>query len=140
MSCDSGSEAFDAYDLLLDFIHRITSVVFVGKAHGRNPIWNHAVTILPIDVEITKFILLPFPSFLRRFIAPLIPQRNRVFRQRVAVRNLLFPSSQEMVSSEEPSVMKLFVESGKDKSPDSITSRLMILTGAAVSQPTYQLG
>lgn len=36
--------------------------------------------------------------------------------------------------------MKLFVESGKDKSPDSITARLMILTGAAVSQPTYQLG
>ncbi|KUI72796.1 Ent-kaurene oxidase [Cytospora mali] len=128
------SQTFVAYDVLLSFIHRITSVVFVGKEYGHDPVWNHAITILPTDVEMTKLILLPFPTFLRRFIAPMIPQRNRVFRQRIAVRNLLFPSSKEITAlkQEEPSVMKLFVESGKDKSPESITARLMILTGAAL--------
>lgn len=134
MICPPGSQTFVAYDLLLSFIHRITSVVFVGKEYGHSPIWNYAITVLPTDVEITKLILLPFPTFLRRFIAPMIPQRNRVFRQRVAVCNLLFHPSKAMTAQElgEPSVMKLFVESGKDKSPESITARLMILTGAAL--------
>ncbi|GAB1319341.1 Ent-kaurene oxidase [Madurella fahalii] len=121
-----------AYDLLLSFIHRITSLVFVGKAYCYNPIWTSAVTELPINVEITKFVLLPFPAFLRRFVAPLIPQRNRNFRHRGAVRGLLFPPSEKIAVKEEPSVMKLLIESGKDTDPDSITSRLLILTGAAL--------
>ncbi|KAI2603658.1 hypothetical protein GGR54DRAFT_644623 [Hypoxylon sp. NC1633] len=62
-------------------IHRISSLVFVGKSHRHSPIWTGAVTALPADVEITKFILLPFPAFVRRFLAPLIRQRNRVFPQ-----------------------------------------------------------
>lgn len=86
-----------------------------------------------MDVFLTRNILLLFPTFLRGWIAPLIPQRNRIFSQRVAVRNLLFPSN-EVRAVEEPSVMKLFIESGRDKSPLNITGRLMILTGAAVSQ------
>jgi len=61
----------------------------------------------------------------------LIPQRNRIFRQRAAVRDLLFPLS--TAGREEPSVMKLFIESGKDTNPDSITARLLLLTAAAVS-------
>jgi hypothetical protein len=81
--------------------------------------WTDALIALPIDVEITKFLLLPFPSFLRRFITPLIPQRNRIFRQRAAVRNLLFPGSENVSVKEEPSVMKLFIESGKDMDPDN---------------------
>ncbi|KAI1384973.1 cytochrome P450 [Hypoxylon trugodes] len=106
----------NAYDLLFSFIHRISSVVFVGKSHCHSPVWTDAVTALAVDVEITKFILLPFPSFLRRFIAPLIPQRNRVFRQRTAVRNVLFPRSEKIGIKDEP----------------AITARLLILTGAAL--------
>lgn len=121
-----------AYDLLLSFIHRITSMVFIGKTSCHNPIWTNAVTDLPFDVEITKIILLPFPEFLRRFIAPLIPQRNKIFRNRVAVRDILFPPSEPLEAKQEPSVMKLFIESGKDKDRDSITARLLLLTAAAL--------
>ncbi|KUI59027.1 Ent-kaurene oxidase [Cytospora mali] len=43
-----------------------------------------------------------------------------------------FEGKWDNAKQEEPSVMKLFVESGKDKGPESITARLMILTGAAL--------
>ncbi|ROW16671.1 hypothetical protein VPNG_01760 [Cytospora leucostoma] len=119
-----------AYELLFSFIHRISSVVFVGKECCHNPIWTDAVTALPFDVEITKFLLLPFPAFLRRFIAPLIPQRRRIFRHRAAVRDLLFPPSE--AAKEEPSVMRLFSESGRDTDPYSLTGRLLLLTAAAL--------
>jgi len=128
----SGSKVVTAYELLFSFVQRISSRVFVGSAYCRNPTWTNAVTNLPIDVEITKFILLPFPSFLRRFIAPLIPFRNRIFRQRAAVRKLLFPQSEKVEVKEEPSVMKLLIESGKDKDPESVAARLLLLTAAAV--------
>ncbi|KAI1211425.1 cytochrome P450 [Annulohypoxylon truncatum] len=121
-----------AYDFLFSFIHRISSLVFVGKSYCHSSIWTSAVTNLPIDVEITKFLLLPFPAFLRCYIAPLIPQRNRIFRQRAAVRDLLFPQSEPIEAKQEPSVMKLFIESGKDKDADSITARLLLLTAAAL--------
>lgn len=98
------------------------------------------MTALPIDVEITKFLLLPLPAFLRRFIAPLIPQRNRIFRQRAAVRDLLFPSSEKNTVEEEPSVMKLFIESGKDADPNSITARFLLLTAASVRLHTVDDG
>ncbi|ROV96217.1 hypothetical protein VSDG_05105 [Cytospora chrysosperma] len=48
--CES-SQTFVAYDLLLSFIHRITSVVFVGKEYGHSPIWNYAITVLPTDLH-----------------------------------------------------------------------------------------
>ncbi|KAK7750955.1 hypothetical protein SLS62_007088 [Diatrype stigma] len=123
-----------AYELLFSFIHRISSLVFVGKAYCYNPIWTGAVTALPMDVEVTKFLLLACPAPLRRFVAPLIPQRNRIFRQRAAVRDLLFPPSEQahVAAEEEPSVMKLLVESGKDTDPDRLTARLLLLTAAAL--------
>jgi hypothetical protein len=107
-------------------------LVFVGKAYCYNPIWTSAVTTLPIDVEITKFLLLPSPAFLRSFAAPLILQRNRIFRQRAATRDLLFPPTEKVKVKEEPSVMKILIESGKDTNPDGITARLLLLTAAAV--------
>lgn len=132
MNRPSGPVVCIAYELLFSFTHRISSLVFVGKEYSYNPTWTSAVTALPIDVEITKFLLLPFPAFLRRFIAPMIPQRSRIFRQRAAVRDLLFPPSEKIAAKEEPSVMKLLIESGKDTNPDSITARLLLLTAAAV--------
>lgn len=128
---DSGQAVCTAYDLLFHMVHRMSSLVFVGKAHCYNATWTSAVTDLPIHVEITKFLLLPLPSFLRRFVAPLIPQRYKIFRQRAAVRDLLFPSGEALVE-EDPSVMKLFLETGRDNDPDRITARLLILTAAAV--------
>ncbi|KAF7870566.1 hypothetical protein EAF04_004310 [Stromatinia cepivora] len=126
------------YEILFSFIHRISSQVFVGKTFAHNPIWTSAVTNLPVDVEITKFLLLPFPAVLRRFVAPLIPQRNRIFQQRKEVRKLLFPKeglvgrTRKVNEVNEPSVMKLFLESGKDTDPDSITARLLLLTAAVL--------
>lgn len=131
MYTTKGPTEYVTYDLLLSFIHRISSVVFIGKEFYSSPVWSNAVSSLPVDVEITKFILLPLPALLRRFIAPLIPQRNRIFRQRAAVRDLLFPSGRVIVR-EEPSIMKLLIEHGKETDPARLTARLMILTGAAV--------
>lgn len=127
-----GLAAFTAYELLFSLIHRITSRVFVGRAFCYNSIWNDAVTALPVDVEITKFIRLPFPDSIRRFVAPLIPQRNRIFRHRAAVRDLLLPPSEDITVKEEPSVLKLLLLSGKDMNPDTIAARLLLLTAAAV--------
>lgn len=107
--------------------------MFVGKEYCYDKTWISAVTDLPVNVEITKFLLLPFPSFIRHLIAPLIPQRNRIFQQRKAVRDQLFPSLDKAILGEEPSVMKLFIESGRDADPESITARLLLLTAAAVS-------
>ena len=121
-----------AFELFYSITHRISSLVFVGKEYCYDKTWISAVTDLPINVEITKFLLLPFPFFIRQLIAPLIPYRNRIFKQRKAVRDHLFPSQEKDIPREEPSVMKLFIESGRDADPESITARLLLLTAAAV--------
>ncbi|KAJ8133010.1 hypothetical protein O1611_g617 [Lasiodiplodia mahajangana] len=128
----SGTKTCVAYDLLYSLIDRISSLVFVGEQYCQNETWKTALTALPINVEITKIILLSFPPFLRRYIAPLIPRRNRIFRERTAVRNILFPQSGKAAVDEELSVLKLFLDSGKDTDPDSITARLLLLTAAAL--------
>jgi hypothetical protein len=134
----SNSESFVAFELLYSTIHRISSLVFVGKQHCHDPAWTRAVTDLPVNVEITKFILLPFPSSLRWLIAPLIPQRNSIFRQRKMGRDVLFPSG-NVVASDEPSVLKLFIESKKDRDPDSLTARTLLLTAAAVGAKSIRI-
>ncbi|KAI1130920.1 cytochrome P450 [Nemania abortiva] len=106
--------------------------VFVGETYYQDETWKTALNALPTNVEITKLILLPFPPFLRRYIAPMIPQRNRIFRQRAAVRDVLFPRSEEDATNDELSVMRLFLDSGKDMDPESITARLLLLTAAAL--------
>ncbi|KAI9150072.1 Ent-kaurene oxidase [Paramyrothecium foliicola] len=125
-----------AFDVMYSLVHRISSMVFVGKEYCYDKTWTKAVTDLPINVEITKFLLLPFPFFLRRFVAAMIPHRNRIFRQREAVRRLLFDSAEKATPGEEPSVMKLFIQSGKDSNPDSIAARLLLLTAAALHTST----
>lgn len=66
------------------------------------------------------------------------PNTDRIFRQRREVRNLLFSEESliEKTRSEnvvnEPSVMKPFLEIGKDTDPGSITARLLLLTAAPV--------
>ncbi|KAH7322488.1 cytochrome P450 [Stachybotrys elegans] len=124
-----------AFELLYSITHRISSRVFVGKRHCQHPSWTRAVTDLPVNVEITKFLLLPFPSLLRRYVAPLIPQRNHIFRQRKEARDALFPPG-DVVAGDEPSVLKLFIESNRDRDPDSITARLLLLTAAALHTST----
>ncbi|KAI1116231.1 cytochrome P450 [Nemania sp. NC0429] len=121
-----------AYELLYSLIGRLSSLVFVGETHCRNSTWETALTALPTNVEITKLILMPFPSFLRRYIAPMIPQRNRIFRDRAAVCDVLFRQSEKHVANDELSVMKLFIDSGMDTDPKSITARLLLLTAAAL--------
>ncbi|KAK0618573.1 cytochrome P450 [Bombardia bombarda] len=131
-STDAVEICITACDLLFSFIHRISSLVFVGKEHCHNPIWTDAVTNLPVDVEITKFILLPFPYYLRRFIAPLVPQRNRIMRQRAAVRDLLFSASKELAAKEGTQCDEAASESGRDADAHRIATRLLLLTAAAL--------
>ncbi|KAI1330696.1 cytochrome P450 [Xylariaceae sp. FL0255] len=130
-----------AYDLLYSFIERVSSLVFVGRAHYDDEIWKNALTTLPGNVEITKLILLPIPSFLRSVIAPLIPHRNRIFRDRTAVRQVLFPNDPKQVitTDNDPSVLNLLIESGKDTDPASITARLLILNAAALHTSSMAL-
>lgn len=128
----SGPTVCVAHDFLYSLVHRISSLVFVGRAYCYDPVWRSAVSDLPIHVEITKFILLPFPTFFRPFIARLIPQRYSIFRQRAAVADLLFRSPDKSRDKSEPSVMRLFLESGKDGDPNRIAARLLLLTAAAV--------
>ncbi|CAI6092672.1 unnamed protein product [Clonostachys chloroleuca] len=127
----TGKESYLAFELLYSIIHRISSLVFVGRQHCHDLAWTRAVRDLPVNVEITKFILLSFPSSLRNFIAPIIPQRNNIFRQRKLARDVLFPFG-NVVAGDEPSVLKLLIESKKDHDPDSLTARLLLLTAAAV--------
>lgn len=57
------------------------------------------------------------------------------------MRKLLFPreglerKTGKGNEVDEPSVMELFLESGKDSDPDSITARLLLLMAAAVRLP-----
>lgn len=127
----STPESYVAFELLYSIIHRISSLVFVGRQHCHDLAWTRAVRDLPVNVEITKFILLSFPSSLRNFIAPIIPQPNNIFRQRKLARDVLFPFG-NVVAGDEPSVLKLLIESKKDHDPDSLTARLLLLTAAAV--------
>ncbi|KAH9906752.1 cytochrome P450 [Xylariomycetidae sp. FL2044] len=128
-----------AYRAMYSLVDAVTSRVFVGKESCHEQVWKDALTNLPGDVEITKLILLPFPRFVRPFIAPLIPRRNRIFQQRAEVRDLLFPVPRTTPVSDEPSVLKFFVESQKDTDPDTITARLLILSGAALHTSSMAL-
>ena len=122
-----------AYEIIYGLIHRMASVVFVGKPLCHDPAWTKAVTAFPIDVEISKMILLPFPDFLRPFIVPLIPARRRIDRHRANVRNLLFPSSGVSSTKGDLTVLKLLVQATKDHDPQTLTMRVLLLTAAAVS-------
>lgn len=126
------SVSYNAYELVYTMIHRVSSRVFVGKQFCHDESWVAAVAALPLDVEAVKAALLPFPAFLRSLVALVLPARRRLTRNHANVRNLLFPSSNLAQSREELTVLKFLIQTSKDSDPDSLASRLLLLTAAAV--------
>lgn len=126
-----------AYDLVYTLIRRISSRVFIGAPTCYDQAWIEAVNRFPEDVEKVKLAVLPLPSFLRSWIAPLTPQRRRIAQDHRKVRNILFPSSRLQKSKEEFTVLNFLLDSSKDHDTDTLTSRMILLTAAAVSSTHY---
>ena len=89
-----------------------------------------------MDVEKVKFALLLFPAFMRPWVVPFLPPKWRLLRNHENVRRLLFPSSKLEKSEEEFTVLNFILQTSKDNNPETLTSRLMLLTAAAVSKST----
>ena len=87
-----------------------------------------------MDVEKIKFTLLLFPSFIRSWIIYLLPMKWLLIRNHKRVRNLLFPSSQPKESEEEFTVLNFLLQASKDSDTEILTSRIILLTAAAVGQ------
>ena len=85
-----------------------------------------------MDVEKVKFALLIFPSFMRSWIVPFLPQKWRLTRDHRNVRNLLFPGSKLEKSKEEFTILNFLLQTSKDVDPETLTSRIILLTAAAV--------
>ena len=113
-------------------IQRVSSRVFVGKPFCYEKAWIDAVKAYPMDVELVKFMLIPFPAFLRPMLAPLLPAKWRLSRNHANIRNLLFPSTHVAESDDDLTVLKFLQHTSKDTDPDSVAQRLLVLTAAAV--------
>ena len=86
-----------------------------------------------MDVEKIKLALLFFPSFTRSWVVYLLPMKWRLIRNHERVRNLLFPSSQLVKPEEEYTVLDILLQASKDSNTETLTSRMILLTAAAVS-------
>ena len=89
----------------------------------------------PLDVEKVKFALLLFPTFMRSWLVPFLPPKWRLIRNHENVRKLLFPSLDLEKSNEDFTVLNFLLQTSKDNDPTDLTSRLILLTAAAVSSP-----
>lgn len=131
---------FVAYDLIYTLVSRISSRAFVGAPLCYDKGWIEAVNAFPMDVEKVKFALMIFPDFMRPWIVSLLPQKHRLVRNHRYVRNLLFPASKLAKTEEESTVLNLLLQSSKDTDPETLASRMILLTAAAVSTPLTQEG
>ena len=129
-----GQASYVAYDLIYTLISRISSRVFIGAPICYDKDWVEAVTAFPMDVEKVKFALLLFPTFMRPWVVPFLPPKWSLNRNHRNVRHLLFPSSKLRKSEEEFTVLNFLLQTSKDNNPETLTSRLMLLTAAAVSE------
>lgn len=127
-----------AYDLIYFLVSRISSRAFVGAPLCYDKGWIEAVNAFPMDVEKVKFALMIFPDFMRPWIVSLLPQKHRLVRNHQYVRNLLFPASKLAKTEEKSTVLNLLLQSSKDTDPETLTSRMILLTAAAVSTPLTQ--
>lgn len=123
-----------AYDLIYSLISRISSRAFVGAPACYDKVWVEAVNAFPMDVEKVKFALLIFPASMRSWIVPFLPQKWRLTRNHRNVRNLLFPASKLQKSQEDFTVLNFLLQTSKDTDPETLTSRMILLTAAAVSK------
>lgn len=87
-----------------------------------------------MDVEKVKFALLIFPEFVRPWLAPWLPQRRRLARDHKEVQNLIFPESRLEKTEEQHTVLNFLLQSSRDMDPETLTSRMILLTAAAVSE------
>jgi len=128
------SAPYVAYDLIYSLISRISSRAFVGAPTCYDKAWVEAVNAFPMDVEKVKFALLFFPASMRSWIVPFLPQKWRLTRNHRNVRNLLFPASKLQKSQEDFTVLNFLLQTSKDTDPETLTSRMILLTAAAVSK------
>ena len=131
MSIDTTS--YVAYDLIYSLISRISSRAFVGAPVCYEETWTRTVNAFPMDVEKVKFALLVFPSAARSWIVHLLPQKWRLTRDHRQVRNLLFPEKKLKMSEEEFTFFNFLLQTSKDTDPETLTSRMILMTAAAVS-------
>ncbi len=94
--------------------------------------WVEAVTAFPMDVEKVKFALLALPNFMRSWVVSLLPPKWRLELNHKNVPNLLFSSSKLEKSGEDHTVLDFVLQTSKDNDPDTLTSRMILLTAAAV--------
>ena len=132
--------SFVGYDLIYSLISRVSSRVFVGAPTCYHKAWIEAVNAFPMDVEKTKFALLLFPVAMRSWIIKLLPQKWRLIRNHRNVQNLLFPASKLNKSKEDYTVLNLLLQTSKDIDPETLASRMILLTAAAVSISTAHVG
>ena len=131
--CTIDAASYVAYDLIYSLISRISSRAFVGAPICYEETWTRTVNAFPMDVEKVKFALLIFPSFARSWIVPLLPQKWRLTRDHRQVRDLLFPAEQLKTPEEEFTFLNFLLQTYKDTDPETLTSRMILMTAAAVS-------
>jgi len=131
-SIDAAS--YVAYKIIYDLISRVSSRAFIGAPKCYDPAWVEAVTAFPMDVEKVKFALLTLPNLMRSWVVPLLPPKWRLDRNHENVRSLLFPESKLEKSGEDHTVLNFLLQTSKDNDPETLTSRMILLTAAAVSK------
>ena len=125
---------YTAYALVYTVLSEINSRVFVGKKFCRDAAWVEPVTTYPKDVNVLAAWLFRVPKILRPLVAPFCAAKRRLDRDHARARELLFPPSREKRDLEELTVLNFFLQASKnDDDADTLTSRLLVLTGASVS-------
>ena len=133
MTSNPDTASYVAYKVVYTLISRIPSRVFVGAPTCHDKEWIDPVNSFPMDVEKIKLALLFFPSFTRSWVVYLLPMKWRLIRNHERVRNPLFSSSQLVKPEEEYTVLDFLLQASKDSNTNTLTSRMILLTAAAVS-------
>jgi hypothetical protein len=82
--------SFNAFNLVFDTVLRVTSRVFVGDVICRDQRWYDEIAAYQTDVALIVVALLPFPDFVRPFVAPFVPFRRQLNHIHNSVRDLIF--------------------------------------------------
>ncbi|KAL1592039.1 hypothetical protein SLS60_011631 [Paraconiothyrium brasiliense] len=124
-------------DVVSSLVLRTTLLAFVGPELADNTEIHALVTTHANLVRDIAVCLLFVPTFMRRWISPILPPSIRMHRLHRRLRELLFKSSRT-VQGEVPAstLLQHFIDTSKAVDEEDIVAKLLVVSGAAVRVAT----
>ncbi|KAI1309821.1 cytochrome P450 [Xylaria venustula] len=79
----------DIQEIIRMLVARMSARIFVGEPACRDPVWLRVCLDFTIDAFTTAFIIRMFPTWMRPFVARLVPARNRLKSHRAKAEEVV---------------------------------------------------